>query len=165
MRGAKPGQSRSTPHASPRRQHPPARTLRVPRHHGAADAPASARDRRGRSVDMLHASPRNATRSPARRQPLRWGERSVSEPRFPISLRGTTTAYVASANANEATRRVRPGRHVPAARDPSTSAGGESSQGSAGELPPATSHGYAEWDFSGVPDLVMFRRFLEATDY
>jgi hypothetical protein len=22
-----------------------------------------------------------------------------------------------------------------------------------------------EWDFSGVPDLVMFRRFLDATDY
>jgi hypothetical protein len=36
---------------------------------------------------------------------------------------------------------------------------------SAGELPPATSHGYAEWDFSGVPDPVMFRRFLDATDY
>jgi hypothetical protein len=32
-------------------------------------------------------------------------------------------------------------------------------------LPPTTSHGYAEWDFSGVPDPVMFRRFLDATDY
>jgi hypothetical protein len=32
-------------------------------------------------------------------------------------------------------------------------------------LPPATLHGYAEWDFSGVPDPVMFRRFLDATDY
>jgi hypothetical protein len=32
-------------------------------------------------------------------------------------------------------------------------------------LPHATSHGYAEWDFSGVPDPVMFRRFLDATDY
>jgi hypothetical protein len=32
-------------------------------------------------------------------------------------------------------------------------------------LPPATSHGYAEWDFSGVPDPVMFRRFLDAADY
>jgi hypothetical protein len=41
----------------------------------------------------------------------------------------------------------------------------ESSQGSADELPPATSHGYAEWDFSGVPDPVMFRRFLDSTDY
>jgi hypothetical protein len=32
-------------------------------------------------------------------------------------------------------------------------------------LPPANLHGYAEWDFSGVPDPVMFRRFLDATDY
>jgi hypothetical protein len=88
----------------------------------------------------------------------------VSELRFPIGLRGATTADVASANANAATRRVRPGRHVPAARDPSASAGDESSQGSTGELPPPTSHGYAEWDFSGVPDPVMFQRLLDATD-
>jgi hypothetical protein len=93
------------------------------------------------------------------------GERSVSGPRFPIGLRGATTAYVASANIDAATRRVRPGRHVPAIRDPGVSADDESSHGSAGELPPATLHGYAEWDFSGVPDLVMFRRFLNATDY
>jgi hypothetical protein len=93
------------------------------------------------------------------------GERSVSGPRFPIGLRGATTAYVASANANAATRTVHPGRHVPVARDPSAFAGDESSQRSADELPPATSHGYAEWDFSGVPDPVMFRRFLDATDY
>jgi hypothetical protein len=93
------------------------------------------------------------------------GERSVSGPRYPIGLRGATTAYVASANTNVATRGARPGRHVLAARDPSASAGDESSQGSADKLPPATSHGYAEWDFSGLPDPVMFRRFLDATDY
>jgi hypothetical protein len=51
------------------------------------------------------------------------------------------------------------------ARDPSASAGDESSLGSVDALPPATSHGYAERDFSGVPDPVMFRRFLDATDY
>jgi hypothetical protein len=62
-------------------------------------------------------------------------------------------------------RRVPPGRHILVARDASTSAGDESSQGSTDELPPATSHGYAEWDFSSVPDPVMFRRFLDATDY
>jgi hypothetical protein len=62
-------------------------------------------------------------------------------------------------------RRVPPGCHVLVARDPNASAGDESSQGSADELPPATSHGYAEWNFSGVPDPVMFRRFLDATDY
>jgi hypothetical protein len=86
-------------------------------------------------------------------------------PRFPIGLRGATMAYVASADANAATRRVHPACHVPVARDPSASTGDESPQGSADELPPATSHGYAKWDFSGVPDPVMFRRFLDATDY
>jgi hypothetical protein len=50
-------------------------------------------------------------------------------------------------------------------RNLSASADDESSHGSAGELPPATSRGYAEWDFSCVPDPVMFRRFLDATDY
>jgi hypothetical protein len=90
------------------------------------------------------------------------GERSVSGPHFPVGLRGATTAYVASANTNAL---ACPGRHIPAARDPSASAGDESSQGSADELPPATSHGYAEWDFSCVPDPVVFRRFLDATDY
>jgi hypothetical protein len=31
--------------------------------------------------------------------------------------------------------------------------------------PPATSHGYAEWDFSSVSDPLMFQRFLDAADY
>jgi hypothetical protein len=62
-------------------------------------------------------------------------------------------------------RRVPPGRHIFVARDPSASAGDESSLGSVDALPHATSHGYAEWDFTGVPDPVMFRRFLDATDY
>jgi hypothetical protein len=62
-------------------------------------------------------------------------------------------------------RRVPPGRHVYIAKDPSASASDESSLGSLGALPPANLHGYAEWDFSGVPDLVMFRQFLDATDY
>jgi hypothetical protein len=62
-------------------------------------------------------------------------------------------------------RRVPPGRHVLVVRDPNASAGDESSQASADELPPATSHRYAEWDFSGVPDSMMFRQFLDTTDY
>jgi hypothetical protein len=80
------------------------------------------------------------------------GERSVSGPRFPIGLRGATAAYVANANTNTTMRRVPPGRHILVARDPSASAGDESTQGSTDELPPATSHGYAEWDFSDVSD-------------
>jgi hypothetical protein len=75
------------------------------------------------------------------------------------------TAYAANASANTTMHRVPPGRHVLVARDPSASAIDESSLGSLDALPPATSHGYAEWDFSGVPDQVMFRRFLDATDY
>jgi hypothetical protein len=109
------------------------------------------------------ASQRDATTGETIAAPT--GECSVLGPRFPIGLRGATTAYVASANTDTATRRVRPGRHVPAVRDPSASAVDESSHGSASELPPAISHRYAKWDFSGVPDPVMFRRFLDATDY
>jgi hypothetical protein len=74
-------------------------------------------------------------------------------------------SYTANASAGTTMRRVPPGRHVFVARDPSASAGDESSLGSLDALPPATSHGYAEWDFSGVPDPVMFRRFLDAADY
>jgi hypothetical protein len=62
-------------------------------------------------------------------------------------------------------RRVPPGRHVYIARDPSASAGDESFLGSLDALPPANLHGYAEWDFSGVPGPVMFKRFLYATNY
>jgi hypothetical protein len=91
------------------------------------------------------------------------GQRTVSGPRFPIGLRGATTAY--NANVNTTMRRVPPGRHVFVARDLGASAGDESSLGSLDALPPANLHGYAEWDFSGVPDPVMFRRFLDATDY
>jgi hypothetical protein len=93
------------------------------------------------------------------------GERSVSGPRFPIGLRGASGAYVANTNANATVRRIPPGRHVLVARDPSATVGDESSLGSVDALPPATSHGYAEWDFFGVPDPVMFRRFLDAADY
>jgi hypothetical protein len=85
------------------------------------------------------------------------GERSVSGPRFPIGLCGATMAYVASANADAATRGVRPGRHVPAVRDLSAPADDESSHSSASELPLTTSHGYMDRDFSGMPDPVMFR--------
>jgi hypothetical protein len=84
------------------------------------------------------------------------GEHSVSGLRFPIGLRGATTEYVASTNIDAGARRARPACHAPVVGNPSASADDESSYGSASELPPATSHGYAEWDFSGVPDPVMF---------
>jgi hypothetical protein len=91
------------------------------------------------------------------------GQRTVSGPRIPIGLRGATSAY--NTNVNTMMRRVPPGRNVFVARDPGASAGDGSSLGSLDALPPANRHGYAEWDFSGVPDPVMFRRFLDTTDY
>jgi hypothetical protein len=93
------------------------------------------------------------------------GERTVSEPWFPLGLRGATTAYAASANTDVAARRGRPGHHVPAVANPSASTDDKSYHSSASELPPATSHGYVEWDFSGVLDPMMFRQFLDVADY
>jgi hypothetical protein len=80
-------------------------------------------------------------------------------------LRGTTTAYAASAHTDVVACRGHPSRHIPAARSPTTTTNDESYHGSTSELPPTTLHGYAEWDFSGVPDPVMFQRFLNAADY
>jgi hypothetical protein len=58
-----------------------------------------------------------------------------------------------------------PGHHLLAVRKLIATTNDESYHGSASELPLATSHGYAEWDFSGVPDPMMFQRFLDAADY
>jgi hypothetical protein len=58
-----------------------------------------------------------------------------------------------------------PGHHLLAVRNLITTTNDESYHGSASELLPATSHEYAEWDFSGVPDMVMFQRFLDAANY
>jgi hypothetical protein len=62
-------------------------------------------------------------------------------------------------------RKSCPGHHIPAARNLAATTDDESYHGSASELPPATSHGYVEWDFSGVPDPVMFQWFLDTADY
>jgi hypothetical protein len=78
-------------------------------------------------------------------------------------LRGGTVAHATSADV--AARKGRPSRCVLAAGNPAATTDDESYHGSTSELPPATSHGYTEWDFSGVPDPVMFQRFLDAADY
>jgi hypothetical protein len=79
VRGAKLGPPRSPLHASPRRQRPPARTLRAHRRHDATAVPASAHARRGRSDDMLNASPHNEAHPSARRQPPRRGSAQSSD--------------------------------------------------------------------------------------
>jgi hypothetical protein len=74
-------------------------------------------------------------------------------------------AYASSVSPDVAAREGHPVHHLPAAGNLVATTDDESYHGSTGELPPATSHGYAEWDFSGVPDPVMFLRFLDAADY
>jgi hypothetical protein len=80
-------------------------------------------------------------------------------------MRNATTAYASSASTDVAAYEDLPGHHLLAVRNPIASTNDESYHGSASELPPATSHRYAKWDFSGVPDTVMFQRFLDVTNY
>jgi hypothetical protein len=73
-------------------------------------------------------------------------------------MRNAATAYASSASTDVAAYEDLPGHQLLAVRNLITATNDESYHNSASELPPppATSHGYAEWDFSGVPDPVMF---------
>jgi hypothetical protein len=93
-------------------------------------------------------------------------EKSVApELRFPHGMRNAATAYASSSSIDVAVYEDLPGHHLLVVRNLIATTNDESYHGSAIELPPTTSHGYAEWDFSGVPDPVMFQRFLDAADY
>jgi hypothetical protein len=74
-------------------------------------------------------------------------------------------AHASSDRTDVVAREGRLGRHNPAAGNLAATTDDESYRGSTSELSPATSHGYAEWDFFGVPDPVMFQWFLDAADY
>jgi hypothetical protein len=93
------------------------------------------------------------------------GERAVPEQQFPLDMRNTAMAYVSSASTDVVARGGCSSRHVLVARNLTATTSNDSYHGSASELPPTTSHGYTEWDFSGVPDPVMFQRFLDVADY
>jgi hypothetical protein len=93
------------------------------------------------------------------------GERAAAEPQFPYGMRNTAAAYASSTSTDMAAYEDLPGHHLLAVRNLITITNDESYHGSASELPSATSHGYAEWDFSGVLDPVMFQWFLDAADY
>jgi hypothetical protein len=80
-------------------------------------------------------------------------------------MRNAATTYASFASTDVAAYKDIPGHHLLAVRNLIASTNDESYHGSASELPPATSHGYAEWDFSDVPDPVMFQRFLDTADY
>jgi hypothetical protein len=93
------------------------------------------------------------------------GERAVPEPQFPHDMRNAAMAYASSASTHVAAYEVLPGHHLLAVRNLIATTNDESYHGSASELPPATSHGYVEWDFSGVPNPVMSLQFLDAANY
>jgi hypothetical protein len=93
------------------------------------------------------------------------GEHTVPEQRFPHGMHNAAIAYALSASTDVAAYEDLHGNHLLATKNLIATTNNESYHGSASELPPAASHGYAEWDFSGVPDPVMFPRLLDATDY
>jgi hypothetical protein len=80
-------------------------------------------------------------------------------------MRNAATAYASSASTDVEAYEDLPGHHLLAVQNLIASTNNKLYHGPASELPPATSHGYTEWDFSGVPDPVMFQRFLDAADY
>jgi hypothetical protein len=80
-------------------------------------------------------------------------------------MRNAAMAYASSASTDVATYEDLPGHHLLAAKNLIATTNDESYHGSTRELPPATSYGYAESDFSSVLDPVMFQRFLDAADY
>jgi hypothetical protein len=80
-------------------------------------------------------------------------------------MRNAAMAYASSASTDVVAYEDLTGHHLLAARNLIATTNDESYHNSASELPPATSHGYAEWDFSGVSDPVMFQRLLDAADY
>jgi hypothetical protein len=92
-------------------------------------------------------------------------EHVTLEPRFPHGICNAATVYASSASTDVAAYEDLPGHHLLAIRNLIATTNDESYNGSASELPPVTSHGYAEWDFSGVTNPVMFPQFLDATDY
>jgi hypothetical protein len=91
-------------------------------------------------------------------------ERVAPEPQFPHGMFNTATAYASSAGTDIMAFDDLPGYHLLAARN-LIATDDKSYHGPDIELPPATSHGYAEWDFSGVPNPVMFRWFFDVADY
>jgi hypothetical protein len=80
-------------------------------------------------------------------------------------MRNAAMTYASSASTDVAAYEDLPGHHFLAVRNLSATTNDESCHGSASELPPATSHRYVEWDFSSVPDPMMFQRYLNAADY
>jgi hypothetical protein len=80
-------------------------------------------------------------------------------------MRNVAAMYASSASTDVASYEDLPGHHLLAVRNLIATTDDESYDGSASKLPPATSHGYVEWDFSGVSGPMMLERFLDAAEY
>jgi hypothetical protein len=162
VRGAKPGPSRPPLRTPSPHRCPLARMPRVRQRHDVAAVLAGARAKRGQSAGKPNAPPLNTVRPSALRPPPWWD-----------NVRSPDRASPQSTRCHDGLQRQRQHHDAQGSpwpsrlrrQGPGASAGDESCLGSIAALPPANLHGYAEWDFSGVPDPVMFRRFLDATDY
>jgi hypothetical protein len=73
--------------------------------------------------------------------------------------------YASSVSTDVAAYEDLLGHHLLAVRNLIATTNDELYHDSASELPPLTSDTYTEWDFSSVPDPMMFQRFLDAADY
>jgi hypothetical protein len=71
-------------------------------------------------------------------------------------MRNIAATYASSVSTDVTTYEDLLGHHLLAVRNPIATPNDELYHGSASELRPTTSHGYAEWDFSSVPDPMMF---------
>jgi hypothetical protein len=72
------------------------------------------------------------------------GEHAAAGPQFPYGMRNTTMTYASSVSTDVAVYEDLPGHHLVAVQNLIATTNDESYHGSASELPPATSHGYAE---------------------
>jgi hypothetical protein len=77
------------------------------------------------------------------------------ESRFPHEMCNAATTCASTASTDVAAYDDLPGYHLLVARN-LIATNDESYHGSANEMPHAISHGYTEWDFSGLLDPVMF---------
>jgi hypothetical protein len=87
------------------------------------------------------------------------GEHAAVGPQFIYEMHNAAATYASSASTDVAAYKDLPGHHLLAVRNLMATTNDESFHGSASELPLATSHGYAEYDFSDVLNLMMFQRF------
>jgi hypothetical protein len=83
---------------------------------------------------------------------------------FAYKMRNATVTYTSSVSTDVAVYEDLPSHHLLAVRNLIATTNDKLYHDSARELPPATSHGYVEWDFSDMPDPVMFQRFLDTAD-